>query len=85
MTSQFRNLGSKVINRQFFHRKTAFHMKILSIINFTTKLLSIKDYFLNEPQTERSLRSVHTEKFDGKVIDRQYFHKKTGLESYLKP
>ena len=42
--------GSKVINRQFFHRKTVFHMKILSIINFTNKLLSIKDYFLNGPQ-----------------------------------
>ena len=41
---------SKVINIQFFHRKTVFHMKILSIINFTTKLLSIKDYFLNGPQ-----------------------------------
>ena len=42
-----KKFGSKVINRQFFHRKTVFHMKILSIINFTTKLLSIKDYFLN--------------------------------------
>ena len=41
--------GGKVINRQLFHRKTDFHMKILSIINFTTKLLSIKDYFLNGP------------------------------------
>ena len=38
--------GSKVINRQFFHRKTVFHMKIL----FTTKFLCIKDYFLNGPQ-----------------------------------
>ena len=31
-----KKFGSKVINRQFFHRKTVFHMKILSIINFTT-------------------------------------------------
>ena len=30
---------SKVINRQIFHRKTVFHMKILSIINVTNKLL----------------------------------------------
>ena len=45
-----KKFGSKVINRQFFHRQTVFHMKILCIINFTTKLLSIKDYFLNGPQ-----------------------------------
>ena len=45
-----KKFGSKVINRQLFHRKTVFQMKILSIINFTTKLLSIKDYFLNVPQ-----------------------------------
>jgi hypothetical protein len=42
-----KKFGSKVINRQFFHRKTVFHIKILSITNFTTKLLSIKNYFLN--------------------------------------
>ena len=41
---------SKVINRQLFHGRTVFHMEILSIINFTNKLLSIKDYFLNGPQ-----------------------------------
>ena len=45
-----KKFGSKVINRQFFDRKTVFHMKKLSIINLTTKLLSIKDYFLNGPQ-----------------------------------
>ena len=45
-----KNFGSKVLNRQFFHRKTAFHMKILSINNFTTtKLVTIKDCFLNGP------------------------------------
>ena len=38
-----KKFGSKVVNRQFFHRKTVFHIKILSIINFTTKLISIKD------------------------------------------
>ena len=27
-----KKFGSKVINRQLFHRKTVFHMKILSII-----------------------------------------------------
>ena len=32
-------------------------MKILSIVNFTTKLLSIKDYFKWTP-IERSLRSL---------------------------
>ena len=42
-----KKFGSKVINRHFFHRKTVFHMKILSISNFTTKLLIIIDYFLN--------------------------------------
>ena len=31
-----KKLGSKVINRHFFHRNTVFHMKILSINNFTT-------------------------------------------------
>ena len=36
-----KKFGSKVINREFFHRKTVFHMKI------TTKLLSIKDNFLS--------------------------------------
>ena len=47
ITKKFtKKFDSKVINRQFFHRKTVFHMKILSIINFTTKL-SIRDYFLN--------------------------------------
>ena len=45
-----KKFGTKVINRQFLHRKTVFHIKILSITNFTTKLLSIKDYFLNGPQ-----------------------------------
>ena len=45
-----KNFGSKVSNRQFFHRKTVFHMKILSINNFTNKLLSIKNDFLNGPQ-----------------------------------
>jgi hypothetical protein len=45
-----KKFGSKVINRQFFHRKTVFHIKILFITNFTTKLLSIKNYFLNGPQ-----------------------------------
>ena len=45
-----KKFGSKVINRQFFHRKTVFHMKILSTINFITKFLSIKGYFLNGPQ-----------------------------------
>ena len=33
-------------------------MKILSIINFTTKLLSIKDYFLNGTPIEKTLRSL---------------------------
>ena len=42
-----KKFGSKVINRQIFHRKTVFHIKKLSITNFTNKLLSIKNYFLN--------------------------------------
>ena len=40
-----KKFGSKVVNRQFCHRKTVFHMKILSIINFTVP--SIKDYILD--------------------------------------
>ena len=51
--------GSKVVNRQLFHRKTVFHIKILSIINFTIKLLSIKDYILFKwTLIERLLRSL---------------------------
>ena len=45
-----KKFGSKVINVQLFDRKTVFHMKILSIINSTNKLLSIKNYFSNGPQ-----------------------------------
>ena len=45
-----KKFGNKVIDRQCFHRKTVFGMKILSILNFATKLCSIKDYFLNGPQ-----------------------------------
>ena len=51
-----KKFGSKVVDRQLFHRKTVFHMKILSIVNFTTKLLGIKDYFLNP--LERLLKSL---------------------------
>jgi hypothetical protein len=45
-----KKFGNKVINRQFFHRKTVFHIRLLSIINFPTKLLIIKETFLNGPQ-----------------------------------
>ena len=54
-------------------------MKILFIINFTTKLLSIKYYFLNG--TNRKIIKKFTKKFDSKVINRQYFHRKTGLKT----
>ena len=40
-----KKFGSKVINRQLFHRKTVFHIRIFSIINFTTKALSSKTTF----------------------------------------
>ena len=76
-----RKIPKKVTNRQFFHRKTVFHMKMLPIINFTTKLLSIKDYFLNNPN--RKITKKFTKKFDSRVINRQYFHRKTGLKSLL--
>ena len=51
-------------------------MKILSINNFTTKLLSklLSDLYIG----------VHlkgTKKFGSKVINRQYFHRKTGFWS----
>ena len=42
-----KKFGSTVINGQLFYRKTVFHIKILSITKFTTKLRSIKDCFLN--------------------------------------
>ena len=50
-------------------------MKILSINNFTSKLLSklLSDLYIG----------VHlkgTKKFGSKVINRQYFHRKTGLK-----
>ena len=35
-----KSLIVKLIMHDFFHRKIVFHMKILSINNFTTKLLS---------------------------------------------
>ena len=41
-------------------------MKILSVINFTAKLLSIKDYFLMEPN--RKITKKFTKKFDSKAI-----------------
>ena len=53
-------------------------MKILSINNFTTKLLSklLSDLYIG----------VHlkgTKKFGSKVVNRQYFHRKTGLDIML--
>ena len=45
-----RKFGSKVINRQLFHRKTVFHMKKFSITKITNKLVSNKKYFLNGHQ-----------------------------------
>ena len=48
-------------------------MKILSIINFTTKLIS--------KTTNKKITKKFTKKFDSKVINRQYFHRKTGLQS----
>ena len=51
ITKKFtKKFGSKIIERKISHRKTVFHMKILSISNSTTKLLGIKDYLLNGPQ-----------------------------------
>ena len=45
-----KKFGSTVINRQLFHRMIVFQMKKLSTTNFTNKLFSIENYFLNEPQ-----------------------------------
>ena len=33
-----KKFGSKVVDRQFFYRRLFFHMKILSINSFTTKI-----------------------------------------------
>ena len=56
--------------------KPSLSMKILSINNFTTRLLSklFSDLYIG----------VHlkgTKKFGNKVINRQYFHRKTGLKT----
>ena len=58
--------GSRVINRQFFHRKTVFHMKILSITNFTTNFLVSKTAFYLDPK--RNITKKFTKKFDSKGI-----------------
>ena len=52
-------------------------MKILSINNFTTKLHSklLSDLYIG-------VYSKGTKKFGSKVINRQYFHRKTGLEGF---
>ena len=101
ITKKFtKKFGSKVINRQPFHRKTVFHMKILSIINFTTKLLrpylSTQIFRLEqksralvskttfEMDPNRKITKKLTNKFDSKVINRQYFHRKTGLQGQKK-
>ena len=66
ITKKFtKKFGSKVIDRQLFHRMTVFHMKILSIINFTNKLLSIKDQFIKGPN--RKITKMFTKKFDSKA------------------
>ena len=55
-------------------------MKILSISNFTTKLLSIKDYFLNTTQIERSLRSL-LRSLIVKLLKDNIFIERLGLNS----
>ena len=44
----------------------------MSIINSTTKLLTIKNYFLDEPKIERLLKNF-TKKFDTDVNNRNIF------------
>ena len=52
-------------------------MKKLSINNFTTKLLGT---FSMNPYIK--ITKKFTKKFGSKVINRQYFHRKTGLYGY---
>ena len=47
-------------------------MKKLYINNFTTKLLSTLDPYIK-------ITKKFTKKFGNKVINRHYFHRKTGL------
>ena len=70
--------SNKVVDRQLFRRKTetVFGMKILSAINFTVILLRIIDY----QDHNRRITKKFTKKFDSKVINRQNFHRKTGLQ-----
>ena len=53
-------------------------MKILSISNFTTKLLSklLSDLYIG-------VYSKGTKKFGSKVINRQYFHRRLKSEGYV--
>ena len=62
-----------LIERMFFYTKR------LSIINFTNKLLSIKECFLHGPC--RKITKKFIRKFVSKDIKRQYFHRKTGLKT----
>ena len=58
--------------------KNSLSMKKFSINNFTTKLLST--YILNGPPYSKKF----TKNFGSKVINRQYFHRKTGLKAMCK-
>ena len=62
-----KKFGSTVINGQLFYRKTVFHIKILSITKFTTKLRSIKDCFLNGPK--RKITKKFAKKLNSKFIN----------------
>ena len=52
-------------------------MKILSIINFTTKLHLSKTTFEMDPN--RKMTKKFTKKFDSKVINQQYLSKRLNL------
>ena len=41
-----KKIGRKIINRQYFHRETVFHMKTLSISNFTTGTPLLRRFLL---------------------------------------
>ena len=83
-----RKFGSKVNKRPFFHRKTVFHMKLLSVINFISNLLRIIRLLFKWIPIERSLRSLRVlwvaQKIDLQAWRAFSIFKFTKLKSYDK-
>jgi hypothetical protein len=80
-----KKFGSKVINRQFFHRKTVFSNESMYclLLSLLPNFLASKITFQMHPNRKITKKFIKkfTKKFDSKVINRQYFHRKTRLKS----